>query len=133
MVTKNSERVRCSLEWQLHELQVSKTTEKANMAEKIRRLEDDRKSFVKDRRQHLLDKAALAEQMSVSRTVGERLDARKAVIRQDRQRLNAVLLHGQKQIDKAIEVQTQSIEDATQVSQLLLFVSFFMLTVCLIR
>ena len=118
MVTKNAERVRSCLEWKLHELQVSKTTEEANMAETIRRLENDRKCFVKDRRQHLLDKAALAEQISVSRAVGERLDARKAGIRQDRQKLNAFLLHGQKQIDKANSVQTQSIEDATQVTQL---------------
>ncbi len=109
-------KVRSSLEWQLHELEVSKTAKEANMAEIIRHLEDDRKHFVKDRRQHLLDKASLAEQMSVCRTVGERLDARKANIRQDRQKLNALLLHGQKQIDKAIDVQTQSIQDTTKVT-----------------
>ena len=99
MVTKKSERVRSSLEWQLHELEVSKTTHEANMGEKIRHLEEDRKHFVKDRRQHLLDKASRAEQMSVFRTEGERLDARKANIRQDRQKLNALLSHGQKHID----------------------------------
>jgi len=122
-----AERHGAKLARQLIQLQAGKDSSEASLKEQVRGMEEDQKRGAKEKRQYILDKAALQDQIDVCRTDQTRLNLRKEEIRKERVKLRDLFVNGQKKINEGLESQTQFVDEATKVTLSLVFFvySFF--------
>jgi hypothetical protein len=89
-------------------------------------MEEDQKRGAKEKRQYIMDKAALQEQIDVCRTEQLRLNLRKEEIRKERVKLRDLFVKGRQKINEGLESQTQFVDEATKVRGFPASLVFFM-------
>ena len=121
-----AERHGAKLARQLIELQAGKDISEATWKEQLRGMEEDQKRGAKEKRQYIMDKAALQEQIDVCRTEQLRLNLRKEEIRKERVKLRDLFVTGRQKINEGLESQTQFVDEATKVRDFPASLVFFM-------
>ena len=119
-VRQKAERKINQLERRVEDAVESREVIEASYAQKTRDFELLERTGAKERRQLEIDKAALAEQMTVARNEADRLKTRSADLRNQRLNLKLFRRQGQYIIDKAVEEQREATETNTQVLRFLL-------------
>jgi hypothetical protein len=113
-------KVRQKAEWKINQLErrvedemECRVVTEASFAQKTRDFEHPERTGAKERRQQEIDKASLADQMTVARNEASRLKIRSDDLRNQRLNLKLFRSQGQYIIDKAVEEHREATETNT--------------------